>query len=692
MPSNLTDHVERPQPRRESHPPNPQPLTQSSPESREERYRAFIEQTSEGVWRCDLREPIDVRLPVAEQIDRIYAHAFLAECNNAMARMYGLESADQIVGATIAALLPREDPANVEYLEAFVRSGYRLTDAESHEVGRDGASYYFLNNLVGIVRDGLLIRAWGSQRDITARKEIESALRASEERYRALVTASTSLVWVADATARFVERQASWEDYTGQPWTEHGDLGWMGALHPEDREAVRRSWQRRLQASGQVREDHVRLWSVQKNAYRHVIIRAVPVLDGDGAVREWIGTVTDEEEQWLAEERLRRAERMETVGRLAGGIAHEANNQMSVILGSAQFVLRRTDIPDVVREDVEHIHRAAERTAGITQQLLAFSRRQVLQPQVVDLNALVQSAEPILRRTLGERSRLVLRPAAGLGRVKADPGQLEQVLLNLVLNARDAMPQGGTVTIETSDVVLTPEHAAQKGVATIIPGPHVLLAVADTGVGMDLRTAGRAFEPFFTTKPTGEGTGLGLATVYGIVKQSGGYIWLYSEPGQGTTFRIYLPTVGGAPAGRPRRDSAPIAVAGETVLLVEDEPNVRSVLGRVLREQGYVVLEASHGAAALEHAADPGVRIDLVVADIVMPELGGRELAARMRELRSTVPILFISGYTGHDVVERGLIERDWPFLSKPVAPDVLARRVRELLDDRQGGGGKLSV
>ena len=660
-------------------------MTSDPPESSEERYRAFIEQTSEGVWRCDLREPIDVRLPPEEQIDRIYAHAWLAEANDAMARMYGLDSADQLVGAALADLLPREDPANLEYLGAFIRSGYRLTDAESHEIGHDGESRFFLNNLVGIVRDGLLIRAWGSQRDITGRKQIESALRASEERYRALVTASSSLVWAADAAGRFAERQTSWEGYTGQPWTEHRGVGWLEAVHPDDRESVRVTWRRRLREPRTVHEDHVRLWSVEKNAYRHVVIRAVPVheRDGDGDVREWIGTVSDVEERWLTEERLRRAERMETVGRLAGGIAHEANNQMSVILGSAEFVLRRRDIPDAVRDDVEHIHHAAERTAGITQQLLAFSRRQVMQPQVIDLNALVQSAEAILRRTLGERSRLVVNPEPALGRIKADPGQLEQVLLNLVLNARDAMPQGGTVTIETSNASLSAEYAADKGVATIVPGPYVQLTVADTGVGMNLVTAGRAFEPFFTTKPTGEGTGLGLATVYGIVKQSEGYVWLYSEAGQGTTFKIYLPLVGGRPAEGVRRHSAPVAVQGETVLLVEDESNVRGILSRALREQGYAVLEAPHGNGALELAADPATRIDLVVADVVMPGLGGRELAARLTEVRRELPILFISGYTGHDVVERGLIERDWPFLPKPVAPDALARKVRELLDGR---------
>jgi two-component system cell cycle sensor histidine kinase/response regulator CckA len=656
----------------------------TSPETSEERYRAFIEQTSEGVWRCDVRVPIDIRLPEDEQIDLIYSGSYLAECNNAMARMYGLDNAEQIVGVPLGELLPRSDPANIEYLRAFVRGGYRITDAESHELGRDGESRYFLNNMVGIVRDGLLIRAWGSQRDITGRKEIESALRASEQRYRALVTASSALVWTSDAAGRFVEPQVSWESYTGQPWAEHRDLGWINALHADHRDAAHRAWQRRVREPGSVHEDHARLWSVDKNSYRHVHSRAVPVLDGAGSVREWIGTVTDVEERWLAEDRLRRTERMEMVGRLAGGIAHEANNQMSVILGSAQFVLRRPDIPEVVREDVEHIRRAAERTAGITQQLLAFSRRQVLQPQVLDLNALVQRTEPILRRTLGERSRLVVRAASGLGRVKADPGQLEQVLLNLVINARDAMPDGGRVTLETCNVALTPEYAALKPVATIVPGPHILLTVSDTGAGMDRQTMGRAFEPFFTTKAVGEGTGLGLATVYGVVKQSGGYIWLYSEPGQGTTFKIYLPVVGAASAERDRRDSMPVALEGETVLVVEDEPSVLMIIGRVLREQGYRVLEAPHGQDALAIAADPATRIDLMIADVVMPGLGGRELATRLAERRPDVPILFTSGYTGHDVVERGLIERDWPFLAKPVAPDALARKVRELLDSRE--------
>jgi PAS domain S-box-containing protein len=601
-----------------------------------------------------------------------------------MARMYGLDSAEQIVGVPLGELLPRSDPANIAYLLAFIRGGYRITDAESHELGRDGESRYFLNNMVGIVRDGHLFRAWGSQRDITGRKAIESALRASEQRYRALVLASSSLVWISDAAGRFVERQDSWESYTGQPWAEHRDLGWINALHPDDREAVRRAWQRRVREPGSVHEDHARLWSVDKNGYRHIIGRAVPVLGSDGSVREWIGTVTDVEERWLGEERLRRAERLETVGRLAGGIAHEANNQMSVILGSAQFVLGRQDLPEVVREDVVHIQRAAERTAGITQQLLAFSRRQVLQPQVLDLNALVQRSEPILRRTLGERSRLVVRQAAGLGRVKADPGQLEQVLLNLVLNARDAMPDGGTVTIETSNVALTPEYAALKPVATIVPGPHVLLTVSDTGVGMDRQTAGRAFEPFFTTKALGEGTGLGLATVYGIVRQSGGYVWLYSEPGRGATFKIYLPVVGAMATERGGHDAMPVARKGEAVLVVEDEASVRMIIGRVLREQGYQVLEAAHGGDALAIAADPATRIDLILADVVMPGLGGRELATRLAERRPGVPILFTSGYTGHDVVERGLIERDWPFLPKPVAPETLARKVRDLLDGRE--------
>jgi two-component system, cell cycle sensor histidine kinase and response regulator CckA len=237
------------------------------------------------------------------------------------------------------------------------------------------------------------------------------------------------------------------------------------------------------------------------------------------------------------------------------------------------------------------------------------------------------------------------------------------------------------VTIETSNVTLTPAYAALKPVASILAGPHVLLSVSDTGVGMDRETAGRAFEPFFTTKGLGEGTGLGLATVYGIVKQSGGYVWIYSEPGQGTTFKVYLPVVGAAPAERGRRDSGPVALEGEVVLVVEDEPSVRSIVSRVLREQGYLVLEAPHGRDALTIAEDSNTRIDLVIADVVMPGLTGRDLAQRLRGLRPGVPVLFTSGYTGHDVVERGLIERDWPFLAKPVIPDALGRKVRELLD-----------
>jgi CheY-like chemotaxis protein len=353
---------------------------------------------------------------------------------------------------------------------------------------------------------------------------------------------------------------------------------------------------------------------------------------------------------------------------------------MSVVMGAAEFILHRRDIPEAVRQDVEFIQKAAERTAAVTGQLLAFSRRQVLKPELLDLNQLVRKWEPVLRRLMGEDCSVVLQLAAEPSQVRADPGQLEQVLLNLALNARDAMPRGGTITLETFRAELTPGYARLKPGTSVRPGGYAVLAVSDTGHGMDRETLSHVFEPFFTTKGLGKGTGLGLATVYGIVKQSDGYIWAYSEPGQGTTFKIYLPLKTGVIPAEVKLDTPRRISRGEWILLVEDEASVRSVMRRSLEEAGYHVMEAETVAAALERFVESTEPISLVLTDVVLPGGNGRELADRIAELRPFTPVLFTSGYTEGDIQRRGLLTGGAAFLQKPVTPELLVEAVEDLL------------
>jgi PAS domain S-box-containing protein len=409
-------------------------------------------------------------------------------------------------------------------------------------------------------------------------------------------------------------------------------------------------------------------------------MNAAPILDPGGTVIAAVTAFQDVTHRRRVEQHLRQVQQMEAVGRLAGGMAHEANNQMSVVLSASAFILKRTDVPDTVRNDVEAIKRAAERTATVTAQLLAFGRRQMLRPMVIDLCEVIRDFAPVLRRTLGEEILLELRSGSGPEFVKADRGQIEQVLLNLALNARDAMPKGGRLTVEISRVLLTEEYSNFKVDVAVRPGQYVLLTVSDTGQGMDRATLGRMFEPFFTTKPVGQGTGLGLSTVYGIVKQSDGYVWPYSELGEGSTFKIYLPAVAADVAPVSEQPSAEGARAGEVVLVVEDEEPVRSMIARLLRVEGYEVMEAEDGRRALE-LLEGSASVGLVITDVAMPIMNGRQLASRLKTLRPTLPVLFISGYTDDEIVRRGLIDLENPFLSKPFTPEVLAAKVRLLLD-----------
>ena len=380
------------------------------------------------------------------------------------------------------------------------------------------------------------------------------------------------------------------------------------------------------------------------------------------------------------EAQLQQAQKMEAVGQLAGGIAHDFNNLLTVITSYGAMVMADLPRESPHTNDVQEILNAANRASSLTRQLLAFSRRQVLQPNVLDLNALTGNLEKMLRRLLREDIQLVTQFDPQLALVNADAGQLEQVIVNLVVNARDAMSRGGRISIETSNVTLGEGYGPMHANAS--PGPYVLLAVSDTGKGMDKATQAHIFEPFFTTKPVGQGTGLGLSTVYGIVKQSGGYVWVYSEMDRGTTFKIYLPAVPmGANAAEGERESLPPLAGGpERILLVEDEPNVRRIARRILERNGYTVLEAANGTEALRVLERRQEPIALVLTDLVMPEMGGRELASRLRIVSPTSRVLFMSGYTEDAVLRQSVMEPGSVFLDKPFTFETLIRKVREAL------------
>jgi GAF domain-containing protein/CheY-like chemotaxis protein len=390
------------------------------------------------------------------------------------------------------------------------------------------------------------------------------------------------------------------------------------------------------------------------------------------------------EELSATQDQLTQARKMEAVGRLAGGVAHDFNNLLTIMIGRSHMLLRRLGPQDPSRQEIELLQQTAGRAADLTRQLLAFSRKQVLQPRVLDLNAVVSHMGTMLRRLVGEDIALVTALDPAVGRVKVDPSQVQQIIMNLIANARDAMPWGGRLTIETADADLDAAYARRH--VGVLPGPYVMLAVSDTGVGMDPETQARVFEPFFTTKGPGQGTGLGLATVYGVVKQSGGHIWVYSEPGQGTTFKIYLPRVeetvepatGGTGLAEP-------AQGHETVLVVEDEGAVRELTRDLLRANGYTVLEARHGREALRIGEQHPGPIHLMLTDVVMPEMSGRELAEKLVPFRPAMAVIYMSGYTDTAVVHHGVLDPGTVFLQKPFTPDALARKVRQVLDPEGG-------
>jgi PAS domain S-box-containing protein len=512
------------------------------------------------------------------------------------------------------------------------------------------------------------------------RDRATTALRESEERLRQALNAARMGVWVWSVEANAL----TWDDnlrrlyglLPGASISGYDDF--ISRVHPEDRSYVAETVRKVLEESGDL--DYEFRIVLPDGRIRWIADLGEIRRDEQGRPMYLTGVCTDVTDRRVAEERLRQAHRMESVGRLAGGVAHEANNQMSVVLGASEFILRRPDVPEAIRTDVEFIQKAAERTATVTAQLLAFSRRQILKPEVINLNAVIGGWEPVLRRIMGADCGVVLALSPAIGLVKADPGQLEQVLLNLALNARDAMPRGGRITLETCSAELTAAYARSKGAISIEPGHYVMLAVSDTGHGMDQDTLSHVFEPFFTTKGVGQGTGLGLSTVYGIVKQSAGYIWVYSEPGQGTTFKIYFPVRTGGIVSSEKPELPPRSRSAECVLVVEDEDILRAVMRRSLEDAGYRVLEAGSAAEALKLVRENNRSIDLLLTDVIMPGKSGRELAEEVALLRPRLPMLYTSGYTDGDIERRGLLPPGSAFLQKPVTPEALVRAVQREL------------
>jgi two-component system, cell cycle sensor histidine kinase and response regulator CckA len=506
------------------------------------------------------------------------------------------------------------------------------------------------------------------------RKRSEERVRESEARLRVLVEQLPAVLWTVDKNLRFTSALgAGFVRLKIKPDTLLG-TSLLDYFETTDQTFLPIAAHRRAVA-GEPMTFHVE-WKSGSYAC-HV----EPLRDSDGQVSGAICMSLDITDRKQLEEQLRQAQKMEAVGRLAGGIAHDFNNLLMVIQGYSDLLVERLPGGDPLRRNAEQIQMASQRASSLTRQLLAFSRKQMLAPKILNVQSVVAEMEKILRRLIGEDIQLETSSAPDLGLVKADRSQIEQVILNLAVNARDAMPQGGRLTIETANVVLDSSYSHPP--AVLSPGRYVMLAVTDNGCGMDAETQAHVFEPFFTTKEKGKGTGLGLATVYGVVKQSGGYVWVYSEPGRGTSFKIYLPRIEetAVPAVRDGKSEMQIPERGsETILLVEDEKGVRELAREYLASSGYTVIEAEDGHTALELAAMHVGQIHLLLTDVVMPGISGRELAERVSQIRPGIKIIYMSGYTDQAVVHHGILQNDAVLLQKPFTLMTLAGKLREML------------
>jgi PAS domain S-box-containing protein len=561
----------------------------------------------------------------------------------------------------------------------FIFVSGALGEERAVETLRNGATDYVLKDRQA--RLGPVVRR--ALQEVGERRQRRRA-EAERDRFYAL---SLDLFCTLDAAGRLLDLNPSWQRVLGWTPEELTSAPLLDRVHPDDRAATE-AMLARLRAGESVTSVENRMRAAD-GGFRCLLWSAQPVPQQRvfyAAARDISARKASEEALRRSQEQLLQSQKMEAIGQLAGGVSHDFNNLLTAIVGYAELMTMRLKPGDPLLRDVGEIRKAADRASALTRQLLAFSRKQLLAPRVVDLNAVVRQMESLLHRVIGEDVRLVSHLSPELHAVRVDPGQLEQVILNLAVNARDAMPHGGLITIETQNVDLLEPYALADH--EIPPGRYVMLALTDTGVGMDLATRRRVFEPFFTTKETGKGTGLGLSTVYGIVRQSGGHIWVYSEPGHGACFRVYLPRdLGAAEPGAAAVEALPTPPragrGSETVLVVEDEHTVRELTRQVLRLHGYRTLDAANGPEALAVAAAHDGPIHLLLTDVVMPGMNGPDLATKLQAVRPETAALFLSGYTSHAVVGGGMLAEGSNFLQKPFTPTDLARIVRAILDRR---------
>jgi PAS domain S-box-containing protein len=607
----------------------------------------------------------------------------ITDWNRAATRLYGY-TAGEAVGNHLFMLVPPSLTGEIRAILSAVAQGERIRQTETVRQKKDGTINHVSFSASPIVgQNGGIIGGSMIVRDITSRRGMEESLRSSEERFRLVVEATKDVIWDWDIKSGKVWRSEIYWEHFGYPpkATEPDVTSWKELIHPEDRDRVWHSFQRALSLKFDSFDIEYRFQKVD-GSYAIILDRALIVYDEAGEPERAIGAITDLSDRRELEEQFRQAQKMEAVGRLAGGVAHDFNNILMVITAYTEMIRDKIHPEDELQKSITQVKKAADRATALTQQLLAFSRRQVLMPRVIDLNAVIDDSVKMIQRLIGEDIDLNIALGKPLWAVKTDPGQVVQVLMNLCVNSRDAMEHGGEVRILTENLSIDVEEARKR--PALLPGNYVALVVSDSGTGMTKEVQFRLFEPFFTTKESGRGTGLGLSTVYGIVKQSGGYIWVESEVGRGSTFTVYFPAVDAPLTTTMTPEVHDAEGQGETILVVEDDEALRSSISAYLKLHGYKVLQAPDGVQARQIATQYAESIDVLITDIILPKLSGTELARQVGKIYPQVVTLYMSGYMDRELIGFDPASLTTGLLQKPFALQALLQKLREMVTQRK--------